>query len=93
MLWVDLGRSPLHCEPFGGVAPAIFTNPPLFHIVEAIFSSLQLVNARISSVLSKTKPIVPFSCTPRVQEIHTKADFVHLTPGLLGLGLLFNCHA
>ena len=44
MLWVDLGRSPLHCEPFGGVAPAIFTNPPLFHIVEAIFSSLQLVN-------------------------------------------------
>ena len=30
---------------------------------------------------------------PRVQEVHTKAEVVHLTPGLLGLGVLFNCHA
>ena len=28
-----------------------------------------------------------------VQEVHTKAEVVHLTPGLLGLGVLFNCHA
>ena len=40
-----------------------------------------------------TKPIELFSCTPRVQEVHTKAETVHLTPRLLGLGLLFNCHA
>ena len=33
------------------------------------------------------------SCTPRIQEVHTKAEVVHLTPGLLGLGVLFNCHA
>ena len=31
--------------------------------------------------------------TPRVQEVHTKAEVVHLTPGLLALGVLFNCHA
>ena len=52
-----------------------------------------MINPRISAVLSKTKPIAPFSCTQRVQEVHTKADVVHLTPGLLGLGVLFNCPA
>ena len=31
--------------------------------------------------------------TPRVQEVHTKAEAVHFTPCLLGLGVLFNCHA
>ena len=35
--------------------------------------------------------IAPFSCTPRVQEVHTKAEVVHISPGLLGLGVLFNC--
>ena len=52
-----------------------------------------IINPRISALWSTTKPIVPFSCTPRVQEVDTKAEFVHLTPGLLGLGVLFNCHA
>ena len=47
----------------------------------------------ISAVWGTTKQIAPFSCTPRVQEVHTKAEVVHLTPGLLGLGVLFNCHA
>ena len=42
---------------------------------------------------STTRPITPFSCTPCVQDVHTKADVVHLTPGLLGIGVLFNCHA
>ena len=46
-----------------------------------------------SAVWSTTKPIAEFSCTPRVQQVHTKVEFVHLTPGLLGLGVLFNCHA
>ena len=49
-----------------------------------------MINPRISTVWSTTKPIEPFSCTPRAQEIHTKAEVVHLTPGLLGLGVLFN---
>ena len=50
-------------------------------------------NPRISSVWNTTKPIAPFSCTPRVQEVYTKAVVVHLTPGLQGLEVLFNCHA
>ena len=47
----------------------------------------------ISAVWSTTKPIAPFSCTPRLQEVHAKAEVVHLSPGLLGLVVLFNCHA
>ena len=52
-----------------------------------------MINHRISAVWSTTKPIAAFSCTPRVQEVHTKAKVLHLTPGVLGLGVLFNCHA
>ena len=52
-----------------------------------------MINPTISAVWSTTKPITPFSCTARVQEVHTKAEVVHLTPGLLGLGVLFNCQA
>ena len=33
-----------------------------------------MINPRISAVWSTTKPIAPFSCTPRVQEVHTKAE-------------------
>ena len=50
-----------------------------------------MMNPRISAVWITIKQIAPFSCTPRVQEVHTKAEIVHLTPGLLGLGELFNC--
>ena len=52
-----------------------------------------MINPRISAVWSTTKPIAPFSGTPRIQQVHTKAEVVHLTPGLQGLGLLLNCHA
>ena len=52
-----------------------------------------MIIPRISAVWSTTKPTEHFSCTPRVQEVHTKAEVVHLTSGLLGLGVLFNCHA
>ena len=52
-----------------------------------------MINPRISAVWSTTKQIELFSCTPRVQEVHTKAEAVHLTPGLLGLRVLFHCHA
>ena len=52
-----------------------------------------MIDPRISAVWSMIKQIVPFSCTPRVQEVHTKAEIVHLTPGLLDLVVLFNCHA
>ena len=49
-----------------------------------------MINHRISADWSRSKPIAAFTCTPRVQEVNTKAE---LTPGLLGLGVLFNCHA
>ena len=51
-----------------------------------------MINPRISAVWSTTKQIAPFSCTPRVQEVHSKAEVVQLTPGLLALGELLNCH-
>ena len=51
-----------------------------------------MINPRISAVWSSTKAIALFSCTQRVQEIHTKAEDVHLTPCILGLGVLFNSH-
>ena len=52
-----------------------------------------MINHRISAGWSKTKPIAAFSCTPRVKDVHTKAEVLHLNPALLGLGVLFNCHA
>ena len=52
-----------------------------------------MINPRISTDWSTTKLIAAFSWSPRVQEVHTKAEVVHLTPGPLGLGVLFNCHA
>ena len=52
-----------------------------------------MINPRISADWSATKPIAPLSCTPSVQEAHTKYEFLHLTPGLLGLGVLFNSYA
>ena len=52
-----------------------------------------MINLRMSAVWSSTKSIAPLSCTPRVQEVYTKAEVVNLTPGLLDLGVLFNCHA
>ena len=52
-----------------------------------------MINPRISADRSTTKAIAAFSSTPRVQDIHTKVEVVHLTPGLLGLGVSFKCQA
>ena len=52
-----------------------------------------MINYSISADWSTTNPIAAFSCTPCVQEVHTKAEVVHLTPALLGLGVIFNFHA
>ena len=43
-----------------------------------------MINPRISEDWSTTKSIANFSCAPRVQQVHTKAEFVHLTPRLMG---------
>ena len=48
---------------------------------------------RISADWNRANLITAFSCTPRIQEVHTKAEVVHLNPGLLGIGVLFNIHA
>ena len=52
-----------------------------------------MINPSISADWSTTKAIAAFSCTPRVLEVHTKAEVEHLTPGLVDLEVLFNCHA
>ena len=39
-----------------------------------------MINPRISAVWSTAKPIAAFSCTPGVQEEHTKSEVVHLLP-------------
>ena len=52
-----------------------------------------MIIPRISAVWSTTKQIAQFSCKPRVQEVYTKVEIVHLIPGLLELVVLFNCHA
>ena len=52
-----------------------------------------MINPRISAIWSTIKEIAPFSFTPRVQEVQTKVEVVHLTPGPLGLRVLFNCYA
>ena len=52
-----------------------------------------MINPRISTDWSTTKPIAAFSCTLRLQKVHTKAEVVHLTPGLLGLGVLYSSYA
>ena len=41
-----------------------------------------MINHRISADWSTTKPIAAFSCKPRVQEVNTKAEVIHLTQGL-----------
>ena len=51
-----------------------------------------MINPRISADWNTTKPIAAFSCVPGIQEVRSKAEVVHLTPGLLGLGVLFNFH-
>ena len=51
-----------------------------------------MINPRISADWSMNKPIAEFSCTQRVQEAHTKPKVAKLTPGLLGIGVIFNCH-
>ena len=52
-----------------------------------------MINPKISADWSTTKQNVKFSCTPRVQQVHSRAEVVLPTPGLLGLGVLFNSHA
>ena len=52
-----------------------------------------MINPRFSGDWITTNPVSAFSCTPGVQEVHTKAEVVQRSPGFLGLGILFNCHA
>ena len=52
-----------------------------------------MITPRISADWSTTNPIAPFSCTPPAQQAHAKADDLYPIPCLLGLGVLFNCHA
>ena len=50
-----------------------------------------MINPRISADWSTTNQA--FSCTPGVEEVHTKAEVVQLNPGLLSLGVILSFHA
>ena len=52
-----------------------------------------MINHSISVDWSTIKPTAAFSCIRREQEVHTKAEVVHLSPGLLGLGVLCSSYA
>ena len=75
------------------LTPGLLSIGVLLNFTHRKCDAKYMINPRISAVWSTTKPIAQFSCTPRVKEVHNKAEVVHLTPGLLGLGVLFNCHA
>ena len=81
------------------IAETVFLTPGLlglgvlFKITHRKCIAKHMINPRISAVWSTTKPIATFSCILCVQEVHTKAEVVHLTPGFLGLGVFLNCHA
>ena len=72
------------------LTPGLLDLGVLFNVMYRKCIAKLIINPKISDVWSMTKPIAPFSCTRRVQEVHTKAEVVHLTPGLLDLGVLFN---
>ena len=89
--------APFYCTP---CVQEVHTKPEVVHLTPyySIVThrkcvAKHMINPRISAVWRTTKPIVPFSCTPCVQEVNTRAEVVHLTPGVLGIGVLFNCHA
>ena len=52
-----------------------------------------MINPSISADWATTKSNEPFSCTPRVQEVHTKAEIIHPTAGDLGLGVILTTQA
>ena len=95
--------APFSCTPcvqeVHTIAETVYLNPGvlglwvLFKITHRKCIAKHMINPRISAVWSTTKPIAPFSCTLCVLEVHTNAEVVHFTPGLLDLGVLFNCHA
>ena len=52
-----------------------------------------MINHSISADWCTTKPIEPFSFTPLVHQVHSKAEVIHLTAGLPGFLVLFNRYA
>ena len=90
--------APFSCTPR---VQEVHTKPEVAHLTPGLLGlgvlfkciAKHIIKPRISALWSTTKPTEPFSCTPHVQEVHIKAEVVYLTPGLLGLGVLFNCHA
>ena len=75
------------------LTPGLLGLGVLFKITHRKCIAKHMINPRISAVWSATTQMATFSCTPVVQEVHTIAEVVHLTPALLGLWVLSNCHA
>ena len=79
-----------HPHPYIEIATAISDYSIVTH---RKYIAKYKINPRISADWSTTKPIAPFSCTPRVQEVHPKPEVVHPIPGYLGLVVIFNTQA
>ena len=75
------------------LTPGLLVLCVLFNFTHRKCIAKHMIDPSIYADWSTTKPIAPFLCTPHVQEVHTKAEVVHITPGLLGLGVLLNCDA
>ena len=80
--------APFSCAPrvqeVQSKAKVVHLTPALRYYTIVTHIAKHMINPRISAVWSTSKQIAPFSCTSRVQEVHTKAEVVHLTPCLLG---------
>ena len=48
-----------------------------------VLRNIIMINQNISADWCTTKPIETFSCTRLVQQVHSKAEVIHLTPGVL----------
>ena len=87
-----------HVQHVHTKAEVVHPNPRLLGL-GVLFNSYSkciakhMISPRISAHWSTTKSIAPFSCTPRAQQVHTKAEVVHPTPRLVGLWVLLNSHA
>ena len=74
-------------------AKVIHLTPGLPGFVVLFKSAKHMINQRISADWCTTKAIEQFSFTPHVQKVHSKAEVIHLTPGLPGFVVLFNRQA
>ena len=60
-----------------------------------VVTKRKLIQRTVQRISFSSSMLTSHTCTHEwcIVVVHTKAEVVHLTPGLLCLGVLFNCHA